>query len=285
MEPPPASALSFSPLAWLAWALAALAGALIARNPYIQVLLLAILLNVLLSTRLRRSPVVLRLAALISVMPVILTVAFSRFGTHVMFMLPGIPVVGGAWTFEALAFGATTALALLLTITVFAVLQGEVRSGQVLNLLPRPLYRTGTVVALSLAFVPQTVASLGMIAEARRLRGRPAGWRSAPGLFLPLLLTTLERALQYAESLDARGFGSRRRTRYRPLRSGLADAVMILAASACGAGVALVQLPVYDPYLRLTPIFPSAAAIAIFLPLALPALLRALISRHVADHD
>src|SRR5205823_10354448 len=94
-------------------------------------------------------------------------------------------------------------------------LQRTVRSADVVAILPRPLYRAGTTVALALAFAPKTLLAFQSIREARQLRGQRAGWRAASALLLPLLLTTLERALQYGESLDARGFSRRRRSRYR----------------------------------------------------------------------
>src|SRR2546428_10401228 len=151
----------------------------------------------------------------LAIVPIFFSVALSRFGRHVLFTLPPIPIVGGRWTLDAIAFGASTGLALLLTVAVFAVLQTTMRSADVVAILPRPLYRPGTTVALALAFAPKTLAAFQSIREARQLRGQRTGWRAVPALLLPLLLTTLERALQYCESLAARGSCSSRRSRYR----------------------------------------------------------------------
>lgn len=272
------------PLTWLAWASAALGLAITTRNPYAQVMLLLIFLNVWLPYRRPDAGLPVRLGLMLGVLPVLFDLAFSRFGTHVMFSLPGIPVVGGPWTVEALVFGAITGAALLLTIGIFAVLQVTVRNADLLELLPRPLYRSGTVVSLALAFVPQAIGSLRVIAEARRLRGKPAGWRAAPALLLPLLLTTLERALQYAESLDSRGFGSQRRSRYRPLPWRAVDTVATAASGVALAGLVLAPAPSYDPYLLILPAFPSTTTVASLLALAVPAALAIVVPRHATDH-
>ncbi|HSO93609.1 MAG TPA: energy-coupling factor transporter transmembrane component T, partial [Candidatus Dormibacteraeota bacterium] len=185
-------------------------------------------------------------------------------------------------TLEALLFGASTGLALLLVVVVFGILQSTVRSADLLSLLPRPLSRAGTVFALAMAFAPQTIASLRAISEARQLRGQRSGWRAAHKLLVPLLLTTMERALQYGESLDARGFGNRRRSRYRPLQWHPAD-YLVMAASCGSLLVVLFQPTVaYNPYLEIAPFFPTAAGLFAMLALSLPAILAGTARRHHA---
>ena len=273
------------PLAWCAWATAALAAAFIDRNPFLQVLLLLVLINVFLPYRGRRRISTWRLGLALAVVPILFSVALSRFGDHVLFTLPGIPIIGGRWTLDAVAYGASTGAALLLTVAVFAVLQTTVRSADLVAILPRPLYRAGTTVALALAFAPKTIASLASIREARQLRGQRAGWRSAPQLLLPLLLTTLERALQYGESLDARGFGSRRRSRYRPLPWTTPDLVVLVASLAAIAATVLRPAQPYDPYTNLLPNAPAIESLVAVLLLAIPAITASL-SRmdHAPDH-
>jgi energy-coupling factor transport system permease protein len=134
------------------------------------------------------------------------------------------------------------------------------------------------------AFAPQTIAALRSISEARRLRGRRSGWRAAPGLLLPLLLTSLERALQYGESLDARGYGSRRRSRYRIPPWHLAD--LLVAAASAASVVLTILLPVtgYNPYQEILPALPGVNGFATVLLLVLPAILVASPrTRHATD--
>jgi energy-coupling factor transport system permease protein len=260
------------PLAWGAWTIAALAAAFIDRNPYLQAVLLLVVINVYLPYRGRRRASTWKFAVALALVPIVFSVALSRFGHHVLFTLPAIPVIGGRWSLDAVAFGASTGLALLLTVAVFAVLQSAVRSADVVAILPRPLYRAGTTVALALAFAPKTLAAFQSIREARQLRGQRTGWRSAPALLLPLLLTTLERALQYGESLDARGFGSGRRSRYRPFRWAVPDVIVVIASLAAIVAIAVVPAVPYNPYIELVPAVPDADRLLAIGLLALPAL-------------
>jgi energy-coupling factor transport system permease protein len=260
------------PLAWGTWTMAALAAAFIGRNPYLQALLLLVVINVYLPYRGRGRAGIWKFGLALAVVPVVFSVALSRFGRHVLFTLPPIPIIGGRWTLDAVAFGASTGLALLLTVAVFAVLQTTVRSADFVAILPRPLYRAGTTVALALAFAPKTLASFQSIREARQLRGLRSGWRSAPALLLPLLLTTLERALQYGESLDARGFGSGRRSRYRPFRWTTPDVVVVVASITAIAAIALLPAAPYNPYLDLVPALPDPDRLLVVGLLAVPAL-------------
>ena len=259
------------PLSWGVWSIAALAAAFIDRNPYMQALLLLVVINVYLPYQGRRRVGTWQLGIALAVVPIIFSAALSRFGRHVLFTLPPIPVIGGRWTLDAVAFGASTGLALLLTVAVFAVLQTTTRSADVVAILPRPLYRAGTTVALALAFAPKTLTAFQAIREARQLRGQRTGWRSAPALLLPLLLTTLERALQYGESLDARGFGSGPRSRYGPLNWTPADLLVVIASLA--AIVALAWLPAapYNPYTDLVPALPNPDRLLAVGLLAVPA--------------
>ena len=261
-----------NPVAWCLWALAALATAFVERSPVIQGLLLLAVVNAWLPYR-RGRGLPLRIALPLAVIPILFSAAFSRFGEHVMFTLPGLPIVGGAWTWEAVIFGASSGVALLLTVAVFGVLSATVRSADLVALLPPPLYRVGTAFALSLAFAPKAAASFQAIREARWVRGQATGWRSAPAILLPLMLTTLEQALQYGESLDARGYGSRRRSRYRRISWTAADLLGIAASSLSLSLLLLVPAATYNPYALLMPAAPSLAIVIAVLLLALPALL------------
>jgi energy-coupling factor transport system permease protein len=272
------------PLAWCVWATAGLAAAFIDRNPFLQALLLLIVINVFIPYRAGRRIRNWKVGLALAVVPIVFSAALSRFGTHVLFTLPGIPIIGGRWTLDAAVFGASTGAALMLTVAIFAVLQMTVRSADLVAILPRPFYRAGTTVALALAFAPKTVASLQSIREARQLRGQRAGWRSAPQLLLPLLLTTLERALQYGESLDARGFGSRRRSRYRPLPWAIADRAVIGAALVTLAGIVLMPSQTYNPYLGLLPSAPTIDSLLAVLLLATPAISASVARMDYASH-
>jgi energy-coupling factor transport system permease protein len=265
--------MNINPLAWLAWTLGAAAVTLADRNPFVQLLMLLVIGNLWLVYRGKAAALYWRAGLLLAILPVLFSVALSRYGAHVIVSLPPIPVVGGHWTLEALLFGISSGIALLLTVGVFALLHATVRSADVLQVLPPPLYRLGSVVGLALTLVPQTIRSAGRINEARRLRGGRSGWRSVPMLLVPLLLTTLESSLQYAESLDARGFGSGRRSRYRNLKWGIEETILTLCGALALWSVAFAPAPAFNPYNSLIPLLPSAVSLGAVLPLSIPALL------------
>ena len=272
------------PLAWCAWATAALATAFIDRNPYLQALLLLVVINLLVLHGGRRRIISWKFGLALALVPVLFSAALSRFGQHVLFTVPAFPIVGGHWTLDAVAFGASTGLALLLTVAVFGVLQTTVRTADLVAILPGPLYRAGTTVAMALAFAPKTVASFHSIREARQLRGQRAGWRAAPELILPLLLTALERALQYGESLDARGFGSGRRSRYRPLHWNGQDVLVVVASLAAIVATVWWAPTPYNPYLDLAPVVPGPESLLAVGLLAVPALAASLSRVDHAPH-
>src|SRR5260370_9072707 len=98
-----------NPLTWCAWAMAGIAAALMERNPYLQLLLLAILLTVWIAARHHRSMGYWRAALVLGLLPILFSLVFSRYGSHVLFHLPShLPVIGGAWTVEAPLYAAST---------------------------------------------------------------------------------------------------------------------------------------------------------------------------------
>ena len=273
-----------NPLAWCSWAIAALSAAFIDRSPFLQGVLLLVVINVWLAYRGRRGSTSWKVGATLAIVPILFSAALSRFGHHVLVNLPPIPVIGGAWTWEAILYGVSTGVALLLTVAIFGILSATVRSADLLSLLPRPLYRAGTALALSLAFAPKTGASFQAIREARRLRGHRTGWQSAPGILVPLLLSTLEQALQYGESLDARGYGSRHRSRYRPLQWSALDAAAIIASLAALTVTLVFPATPYNPYVDLAPTAPTSVSLIAVVLLAAPAVTAALPRTDHADH-
>jgi len=143
-----------------------------------------------------------------------LAVPFNALSNHIghsiLFRLPaGWPIVGGPITLEAVIAGAVNGLALLTILVVFAAFNAAVDHYQLLRATPAFLFQAGVVVSIAVTFVPQMVLSTKEIREAQRIRGhRFRGLRDLLPLILPLLATSLERAIQLAETMEARGFGA-----------------------------------------------------------------------------
>jgi len=235
---------TYHPVTWLLWLLAAALAALLTRNPlYLTLLLLASGVTYLALER--RSPTARSWGAFVKLGFVLLLFAVpsnaltAHHGRLVLFRLPeSWPVIGGPITGEAMLYGLTSGLSLLTLLLIFATFNSAVDQARLLRLTPPYLHQAGVITAIALAFVPQMMIAAREIREAQRIRGhRFRGLRDLLPLFMPLLTTGLERAIELAESMEARGFGgapaapSRRRTLYR---MGTLAALLALASGAFG---------------------------------------------------
>lgn len=202
------------PYAWLAWLVAAALPALSTRNPlYLLLTLLAV--GAVYTTLGRHTALTqnwsafVRFSAFLWLLTVPFILLFNHHGAIVLFRLPAEwPVIGGPITLEALLYGLAGGLALVTLLLVFAAFNVAVDQARLLRLTPGFIYQAGVVAGIAVAFVPQMVATWTAIREAQEVRGhRVRGVRDLLPLLLPLLITALERAMQLAESMEARGFG------------------------------------------------------------------------------
>jgi energy-coupling factor transport system permease protein len=204
------------PVAWLIW----LAGGLVAlsatRNPLYLAVTLAGVGAVLVSVRRRSTDALsvpvspLRFAALVITLSALFNAATVHFGRTELFRLPsGLPLFSGPITLEALVFGALNGVVLAGIYTAFLVLNHAVAVRALVGLIPRAFHPVAVVVSIALTFVPTTLRQFQQIREAQAIRGHHVrGLRDWLPLFLPLLIGGLERALQLAEAMTARGFAS-----------------------------------------------------------------------------
>ncbi len=208
------------PAAWLLWAIAAALPALTTRNPaYLLLLLLAI--AAVYGALPKRSQGTAgwgwfwKVALFLWLFTVPLNALTAHYGQTVLFTLPdSLPIVGGPITLEAAAYGFLSGWGWLGVLAVFATLNRAVEPYRLLRVVPPVLFQTGVVASIALSFIPQAGLALREIQEAQAVRGYcRRGLRDLPPLLLPLLTTALERSLQLAEAMEARGFGN------APLRS------------------------------------------------------------------
>jgi energy-coupling factor transport system permease protein len=202
-------------LSWLAW----LAGALLAvsqtRNPlYLVLLLLCCGLVSLAVSRAApglRSPLSLpRLAALMVGLGALFNALTSHYGETVLFSLPEwLPLLGGPVTLEGLAYGAINGLVLACILTAFTTFNRALPVKSLLRLAPRAFYPLALITSIAMTFLPSMLRQFQLIREAQAIRGhRVRGVRDWLPLLMPLLVGGLERALQLAEAMTARGFAS-----------------------------------------------------------------------------
>jgi energy-coupling factor transport system permease protein len=204
-------------------------------NPvYKAAVLAAALIALAAGVGLRRIRGVLTGVALISAFALLLNFISAHLGTTVLFALPDqIPALGGPYTLEALAFGASGGLTIGAAILAAAPFSLLLASHEVMDALPAALSRTGAAIAASLNLVPAVAASFVQVTEAQRLRGwRPRGPRSWSEIVVPVVLTSVEGSIQLAESMEARGFGSGPRTTVKPSSLQRSDWLLIGASSS-----------------------------------------------------
>jgi energy-coupling factor transport system permease protein len=228
---------------WVLWLVAALFPAMLTKNPlYLTVLLAAVAVNY--GTIGSDSPlagswrVFLRAGLVLIAFGVIFSTLTAHHGQTVLFTLPRLLLraegvtfldLGGEITLEALAYGFANGLNLMAILMVFATFNMLADHHQLLRAIPRFMYQMAIVASIAIAFVPQMVSSLKDIREAQAIRGhRFRGIRDLLPLFIPLLTSGLERAVQLAESMEARGFGSA--TRPSVQRREIADRALVATA-------------------------------------------------------
>jgi energy-coupling factor transport system permease protein len=112
-------------------------------------------------------------------------------------------------TLESLVYGTTRGLALAAVLLILATFSAAVDPYRLVRAAPRFLHRSAVALSIALTFVPQTLAAQREIREAMALRGhRFRGLRDLVPLFVALVAGGLERSIDLAEAMEARGFGA-----------------------------------------------------------------------------
>ena len=213
------------PGAWWLWALGLAAASVRTTNPLLLLLVVAVA-GYVVAARGTDAPwgrsygLFLRLGAFAVLLRVVLTALFgARLPGHVLLPLPRAELpdwlagvaIGGDVTLENVAAGAYEGLQFLAMLACVGAANALSSPYRLLRCLPAAVYEAGVAVTVALSFAPQAVVSAGEIRRARLIRGRPAnGLRGLRGLAVPVLEGALQRSIDLAASMDARGYGRRR---------------------------------------------------------------------------
>ena len=239
------------PAAWWVWAGAVAVAAVRTTNPLLLALLAAAVGFVVANRRStapwsRSFGAFLRLGAIVIGIRVVIQVVFGiRLPGHELFGLPRVPLphwaagvsIGGPVTLESVLSAVYQGLRLAVILLCFGAANALASPYRLLRCLPAVLYEAGVAVTVALAFAPEAVMAAADIREARRLRGRPTrGIAGIRGLAVPVLQTALDRSLELAASMDARGYGR---------RVAAADSQRRLAGAATGAGLLAIAAGTY----------------------------------------
>jgi energy-coupling factor transport system permease protein len=212
-------------LAWWAWAAGLAVTAIKTTNPLLLALIAAVVVFVVSSRRTtapwaRSFSFFLRMAVIVIGIRVAIEVVFGQRGLpgQVLFTLPHVPLpgwaagvsIGGPVTADALVGALIVGLQLAVILLCFGAANTLASPYRLLRSLPAVLYEAGVAVTVALAFAPELVVTVSNVRAARRLRGRPVrGVAGLRGMAVPVLEGALDRSLQLAASMDARGYGRR----------------------------------------------------------------------------
>jgi energy-coupling factor transport system permease protein len=282
---------ALSPLAKLAWGGGLVVLSLIFNHPvYILILFLSIIPLVKLAGVGREWASTLKFSLWLGLSIIVINALFSYHGDHVLLTAPfRLPVVGQpVITLEAIAFGAVMALKLAVIISVFTLINLTVHPDDIMAVLlkMRLPYKSVLVTSLSTRFVPCLVEDMGRISDGYRTRGvqlDAGSWfkklKNRGKMTVSLLSNSLDRAVQVAESMEARAFGSgKKRVFYKDINISRIDAVALgvgLLPLAAGIAVRALGYGDYQYYPNLMSI--GGGAIDWLMPALMLVLLAAIV--------
>ena len=208
------------PAAWLAWLSGGCAAVFLTSNPlYLSLGFLAscaVYVSVRDSAKGRALTPFVVIGLVFAALSLPFNVLTGSAGSTVLTTLPelrspdwfGGVVLGGDVTAEALVSAASRAIMIGTLVLLAASFNASIDHFRLVRLAPRALSQVALTLTIAILVVPESVRYARAVAEAQRLRGRRVrGARALAGLLLPTLQGALERSVQRAESLDARGFG------------------------------------------------------------------------------
>lgn len=202
------------------------------------------------------------------------------WGETVLFVGPAFPILGRPRvTLEALLYGVGMGLRLLVLTSAFCYYNHLVNQEGVMRLLSPLGGRFVLVITMATRFLPLLVQEFNRIMAVQRCRGvkvTGASLREKVGSMVPvlniLLLAALERSLQVAESMQARGYGSGPRRVYTRELWRPRDYLILAALAAAfllGLAAVVAGWARYTYYPRLAGLQPGSLLPALILTLAL----------------
>jgi energy-coupling factor transport system permease protein len=212
------------PVAWWVWAAALATAASRTSNPLLLVLIFAVV-GVVVAARRTDAPwargyrFYLMMALTVIVIRVVFRIVFESGvgpGQLILFRLPRIPTpawyagvqIGGPVSLEAVLSATLDGARLACLLCCIGAANTLANPKRALRVLPGALYELGVAVTVALSVAPQLVESVQRVRRARRLRGATGrGLRALRAIAIPVLHDSLERSLQLAAGMDARGYG------------------------------------------------------------------------------
>ena len=212
------------PYTVMAFVLAVFILSIIFSHPlHLLALLLAVGLVLLAAGSVQEWKGYIRFSLTLMIVIMLVNAIFARSGSAVLYSSPSVPLIGPVKiSLEALAFGVGMSLRLLIITSIFCLYTCVVNPDKVTRLLGGLGHKSVLIISLSTRLFPLIVKDYRRISEIQRCRGvrlDTGKWWQRVRKMLPmasiLLLSSMERSLQMAESMYARGYGSGVRTNYQ----------------------------------------------------------------------
>lgn len=170
-------------------------------------------------------------------MAALINPAFNHEGGTILTYLPS----GNPLTLESILYGVAAAAMLAAVITWFSCYTAVMTSDKFVYLFGRIIPALSLVLSMTLRFVPKFKAQFNLVSEAQRCVGRDVTdgsilQRLRNGItILSILLTwCLENAIETADSMKSRGYGSPGRTAFSIYRYSERDRYALLWLLFCG---------------------------------------------------
>ncbi|HWH14019.1 MAG TPA: energy-coupling factor transporter transmembrane component T, partial [Miltoncostaeaceae bacterium] len=228
----------------------------------------------------RAAPVRNRLAPAVALLSgaglLVITPLVAAQGDLILLGGPRVPILDLEVTLEEVVAGAVSATRLAAVVLLTAGALALVDPDRLQALAARLAPRSALVAGLAARLLPTLQRDAAALSEGARLRGarltvgaRRERLRAAAPLVVPLVGSSLERSLDLAEAMAARGYGSGPRTRMAAPPRAAGDAVLWAAAAVLALGGAAAWTAgalAFDPYPRLPSPFgaaPLAAALLV----------------------
>jgi energy-coupling factor transport system permease protein len=211
---------------------------------YLAVLLTFVMLVVVVAKVLRATVSLLKYTVYVAAFLFLFSILFSQ-GSTVIFSIWIIDV-----TQESILFATSMSLRLFLAVAAFSIMTFTVHPDDLLKILSRYGVKSMTGLSIATRMYPTIAADSGNIEDAMKARGVEfdkgnviAKAKVRAPVMMPLLLNSMDRSMEIAEAMEARGFGARKRTSYYdPVISPWQKAVMYLALAAVPFGLMMFIL-------------------------------------------
>jgi len=197
---------------------------------YLSVLLAIVLMVAAVGKILRPTLGLLKFVAFIAIFVFVFNLFLST-GSSVLFEWGPIVV-----TEESMLFALSMSLRLFLAVGAFSLLTLAVHPDEALGILSRFGYKTMTGLSLSTRMYPTIAADSRNIMDSMRSRGVEFDegnfvqkTKARAPVLMPLLLNSLDRSIGIAEAMEARGFGSGKRTIYNETSMTTRERLMIVS--------------------------------------------------------